>query len=777
MEVRLLGPMEVVAGDGTAVSLRGHKLRALTAVLALDAGHVVSADRLIERLYGDELPQQAANALHLVVSKVRRALREAGVGDVLVTKSPGYVLDVDAHDVDVLRFCRLVTEGRAEMENGRPDSASAVFGEALALWRGDALADFVSDEFADPERVRLDELRRAAAEDRIEAELALGRHMDCLDELQTLVAAHPFRERLWSMLMLALYRAGRQADALRAFQDARRALGEELGIEPGPELRALEAAILAQDSRLTSDRTTAGAPAVSVAPGNLVRPLTSCIGRDEEVRELEKTLDTSRLVTLTGPGGTGKTRLAVELGLEIGSRYEGGAWMVDLAGVVDGDGVVPAIRSAVGLDGAPMTAPGQGEAAQLAAALGGRSMLVILDNCEHLVGKAASVAVDLLQRCPDLTLLCTSREPLAVPGELVYAVPQLVPDVAVRLFVDRALAGSPDLTFDEAALVAVEDICTRLDGLPLAIELAASRARALDVTQIAARLGDRFRLLSAGPRTAAARQRTLRGVVDWSYDLLDAAERLVFERLSVFAGGATLEAAEAVCGGDGVEEEDVAEILARLVDKSLVNVDRTAGSNRFTMLQTLVEYGHDRLAEGGRAASAFRRLAAWVLDLSRRGERPRPGPEPPLPLRTVAAEADNIDAVLGWAVDHDPALAFEVGARLGWFWLATGRLHSGWRALTRSLPCDPEVDDAVLARGLAWAGYLGSFLGDDASAAQLEDAVVRARAVGDPLTVGVVLGIRGALLAWAGRPGDARPWLLEAASCQRAAGNVWGEAI
>ena len=491
---------------------------------------------------------------------------------------------------------------------------------------------------------------------------------------------------------------------------------------------------------------------------------------------LEKILATSRLVTLTGPGGTGKTRLAVEVGLEIGSRYEGGAWMVDLAGVVDGDGVVPAVRSGVGLDGAPMTAPGLGEVAQLASALGGRSMLVILDNCEHLVGKAATVAVHLLQRCPELTMLCTSREPLGVPGELVYPVPRLVPEVAARLFVERALAGAPDLTFDEAALAAVDDICARLDGLPLAIELAASRARALDLTQIAARLGDRFRLLSAGPRTAVARQRTLRAVVDWSYDLLDPAERLVFERLSVFADGATLEAAEAVCAGEGVEEAVVAEVLARLVDKSLVNVDRTAGPSRFTMLQTLVEYGRDRLAQGGRGEAAFRRLAAWVLDLSRRGERP-PGREAPLPLRTVAAEADNIDAVLGWAVDHDPALAFEVGARLGWFWLATGRLHSGWRALTRSLARHPAVDDAVLARGLAWAGYLGSFLGDPSSEAQLEDAVVRARALGDPLTAGVVLGIRGALLAWAGRSGEAEPWLEEAAACQRAAGNVWGEAI
>ena len=777
MEVRLLGPLEVLADDGTPVRLRGQKLRALTAVLALDAGHVVSTDRLIECLYGEELPQQAGNALHLLVSKVRRALREAGAGDVLVTRPPGYALDVGADHVDVLRFVRMVAEGRARLEKGLPAEAAAVLGQALALWRGDVLADFAYDDFAGPERIRLEELRRSAVEDRLEAELSLGHHMDCIDELQAMVVAHPFRERLWSMLMLALYRAGRQADALRAFQDARRALGEELGIEPGTELRALEAAILAQDSSLDVARS-APAPGERVATGNLSRPLTSCIGRDDEVASLAEMLGTSRLVTLTGPGGAGKTRLAVEVGLRLGSRFDGGAWMVDLAGVLDGEGVVPAVRSSLGLEGAPLTGPpGRGEAAQLAAMLGDRSMLVILDNCEHLVGKAATVAEDLLLRCRALTLLCTSREALGVPGEVLYAVPPLAPEVAARLFVERALAGVPDLVFDEAARAAVDDICARLDGLPLAIELAASRARALDVTQIAARLGDRFRLLSTGPRTAAPRQRTLRAVVDWSYDLLEPVERLVFERLSVFAGGATLEAAEAVCGGDCVDEAEVAEVLARLVDKSLVTVDRTGGASRFTMLQTVLDYGRERLTQAGRAEAASERLAAWVLDLARRGDRPGAGPGPPLPLRLVAEEAENLDAVLAWAVDHDPALALEVGARLGWFWLATGRLQSGWRALTRSLAHDPLVDDVIRARGLAWAGYLGSFVGDPAAGARLDEAVVQARAVGDHLTVGLVLGIRGALFAWAGRPRDAEPWLAESAACHRAAGSVWGEAI
>ena len=777
MEFRLLGPLEVVADDGTVVPLRGLKLRALTALLALHAGHVISSDRLIDSLYGDELPQQAGNALHLLVSKVRRALREAGGDGVVATRPPGYVLAVEPDQVDALRFVRMVAEGRAHLEQGAAEEAAALLGQALRMWRGDALADFAYEDFATAERGRLEEVRRSAIEDRIEADLVLGRHADCIDELQVLVVAHPFRERLWGMLMLALYRAGRQADALRAFQEARRRLGEELGIDPGSELRALEAAILVQDPALDVARPSSPAAPAAVM-GNLPRPLTSCIGRDGDMAALGEILEGARLVTLTGPGGAGKTRLAVETGLRFGTRFEAGAWMVDLSGVLDGDGVVPALRGSLGLEGAPATAPpAQGEVAQLAGALGDRGMLVVLDNCEHLVARVAGVAEDLLFRCPRLTLLCTSREAFGVPGEMLYAVPPLTAEVAARLFVERALAGVPKLVLDEAAMVAVDDICARLDGLPLAIELAASRARAFDVTQIAARLGDRFRLLSAGPRTAVPRQRTLRAVVDWSYDLLDPAERLVFERLSVFAGGATLEAAEAVCAGDGVSGTEVAEILARLVDKSLVTVDRRATPSRFTMLQTLSDYGRERLAESGRTDAARRRLAAWAVDLARRAERPPGGTAPPLPLRVVADEADNVDAVLAWALDHDPAVAFEVGARLGWFWLATGRLDSGWRVLTRSLAERPVVDEALRARGLAWAGYLGSFVGDSAASARLEEAIAHARQLGDPLTLGLVLGVRGALFAWAGRPRDAEPLLAESAACQRAAGSVWGEAI
>ncbi|MDQ3895820.1 MAG: tetratricopeptide repeat protein, partial [Actinomycetota bacterium] len=763
----------------TIVRLRGSKLRALAAILAIDAGRVVSTDRLIEALYGDELPQQANNALHLLVSKLRRALRDVTTRDVVVTRAPGYALDVDACEVDAHRFVHLIAQGREDLAADRPAEASACLVEALGLWRGDALADFAFDDFASAEQERLEELRRAATEDRIDADLRLGRHADCVDELEALVALHPFRERLWAMLMVALYRAGRQAEALRAFQAVRRRLADELGIEPGPELRELEGAILAQDPRLDGPRPPARVPtAGAVAAGNLPRPLTSCIGREEELAWLAEALDRARLITLTGPGGTGKTRLALEVGLRLGSRFDGGAWIVDLAGVLDGDGVVPAIRSGLGLEGAPLTAgPGQGEVAQLAQAVGDRALLVILDNCEHLVGKAAAVAEDLLVRCPRLTLLCTSREALGVPGELLSRVPPLVPEVAARLFVERALAVVPDLVLDEPAVAAVDDICARLDGLPLAIELAASRARALDVAQIAARLGDRFRLLSAGPRTAAPRQRTLRAVVDWSYELLDPAERLVFERLSVFAGGATVEAAEVVCAGDGVDEVEVAEILARLVDKSLVAVDRSGGSARFTMLQTLADYGAERLAEGGRTDTVRRRLGAWALDLARRGERPGSQSGRLLPLRLVADEAENLDAVLAWAGDHDPALGLELAARLGWFWLATGRLETGWRSLSRWMAQRAQMDDAMQVRALAWMGYLGTFLGEPSAEACLQDALTLARKIGDPLSLALALGIRGALLGWAGRPREAEPWLIESAACHAAIGHTWGQAV
>ena len=691
MQVLVLGPLEVRDDNGVVVPLSGARIRALTALLALEAGRVVSTDRLIDSLYGDEQPQRAGNALQLHVSRLRRAVKSPGA---IVTRAPGYLLDLEGDDVDALQVERLVAEGRALLEAGAPAAASPLLHQALGLWRGEALADFSFDEFAAGERARLGELRLAVTEDAIEADLALGRHAECAEALQCLVEAHPLRERFWGQLMVALYRSERQADALRAFQQARTTLAEELGIEPGPELRRLESAILAQDPSLArADRGVAVPP---VSAGNLARPLTRCIGREVELEAIHELLASHRLVTLIGPGGTGKTRLAIEVGLTGADAAQESAWMVDLAGVSAGQGVLPAVRNALGVQAPSMgTLADASSAADLAATLGNRTALLVLDNCEHVIEEAAHAAADLVAACPRVRVLATSRECLGVPGEVLYAVPPLPQDHAAELFAERATASAPGLTLDDGASVdAIADICLRLDGLPLAIELAAARVRALDVVQIAARLNDRFRLLSSGARTLLPRQRTLRAVVDWSYDLLEPAEQLLFARLSVFANPASLDAIEAVCAGAGIAVDDLAQLLSRLVDKSLVIVAPGPGGNRFSMLQTLDEYAGERLAAGGDGDVVRGQHAAWALALARGAERGA-GQVPTVSLAELDAEVDNLDAALAWATDHEPALAFELAARLGWFWFWTGRIDCGWQALAGCL--DHEVDGVATA--------------------------------------------------------------------------------
>ena len=560
MQVRLFGELEAVA-EGVPVPVRGAKQRALLALLALQRGQPVSADRLIDVLWGDGQAAHPANALQAQIGQLRRTFGAAAI----LTSEAGYALAVGPDDVDIVRFGRLVAEGRRLAVDGEAALASAVLGEALGLRRGEPLAEFADAGFASAERAQLEELTLLAVEARAGADLMLGRHGELAAELEALRQQHPLRERLWELHILALYRAGRQAEALRAYTEVRDRLVDELGIDPGPALRELQARILAQDPSLApasaapASAQASPAPVPAAAPlasaGNLRARLSRFVGRDAELGQLNEAVRSSRLVTLTGPGGAGKTRLAVETAAALRPEHRDGAWLVELASVVEPDGVAPAAAAALGAGAAalPGVQPAGSATDLIVRYLAGRSLVVVLDNCEHVIGEAAALADTLAGAVPGLRLIATSREPLGVPGEVLVPVGGLAPLAAAELFVDRARAVRPGLHRRPAqAADVIEDICRRLDGLPLAVELAAARLRALPLATLAERLDDRFQLLSRGARTALPRQQTLRAVVDWSYDLLFSDERRLFARLAAFTGGCGLPAAEAVCADDQV---------------------------------------------------------------------------------------------------------------------------------------------------------------------------------------------------------------------------------
>ncbi|MCE6997583.1 AfsR family transcriptional regulator [Saccharothrix sp. S26] len=625
MRFGVLGPMVVRRADGTEVRVGGPRLRALLAVLAVEAGRVVGVDRLIGALYGSRPPVGAGNAIQSQVSRLRSLV------DVEVERSAsGYRLVVDPGEVDALRFEELVARGLP--------------GEALALWRGPALADVGDAPFAAVCVARWEELRLRAVEEHDGASVGL---------LRELVAAHPTRERLVARLVRVLHREGRQAEALALVERTRRVLAEELGSDLSPVLADAHGEVVRGER-----------PAVRrVLPAQL----TSFVGREREVREVGEALASSRLVTLTGPGGAGKTRLAVE----VASGAPDEVFFVDLAPLAVGGDVPRAVVSALGLreDGLrPVTAP----VARLVAALQDRPVLVVLDNCEHVVEDAAALVGGLLASCARLRVLATSREALGVTGEVVRPVPPLeaggAGSAAVRLFADRAVAVNPSFRLDPGTAEVVVGICRALDGLPLAIELAAARVRSLPVVEVASRLGDRFRLLSRGSRAAVARHRTLHAVVEWSWGLLDEEERVLARRLTVFRGGATLGSAAAVCGVAGTDE-----VLPSLADKSLVEVS----GDRYRMSETIRAFCARRLAESGEEREVSGAHARYFAGLAAEAAPHLYGEGQLVWLGRLAAEHEDLTAAVRWAAGHERGLALRLAADLGWPWWLRGLRSEG----------------------------------------------------------------------------------------------------
>ncbi|MER7465195.1 BTAD domain-containing putative transcriptional regulator [Streptomyces sp. NPDC097981] len=731
MRYAILGTAQAIRDDGTPVAVGGARLRALLTALALRPGRAVPSHLLVAEVWDGDRPADAPAALQALVARLRRALGHGAVRSV----DGGYLLVATGEDVDLYRFERLTRSGALAQD---PAEAAALYDEALALWRGPALADLPDREAGS---ARWDAVRMDARRGRLTAALALGQAEGALHELTSLCEGRPLDEPLQVLRIRALRDTGRPAEALAAYDAVRRDLAARLGTDPGPDLRALHAQLLTpapaaalpggqpsaagpaepgrapaqappraespgghpaqpgQGSAPTSGtgaawpggQAPAGGPAqpapgtggepagVAVPPaqGNLRVRLTTFVGREDDIRAIGEDLGRARLVTLLGPGGAGKTRLSQEAAEATGA-WPDGVWFVELAPVDDPEDVAEAALAALGARETKLRGgsaeelralterAGDNPLDRLAEHCSRRRLLLVLDNCEHVIGAAAELAEHLLARCPGVRILATSREPLGIPGESLRPVEPLPDPVALRLLGDRGAAARPGFRTDEDPEAAAE-ICRRLDGLPLAIELAAARLRLLTPRQIADRLDDRFRLLTSGSRTVLPRQQTLRAVVDWSWDLLDAPERAVLRRLSVFAGGCDVAAAEAVCA-----DPDTLGLLGSLVDKSLVvaapGPDGTG--MRYRMLETIHEYAAERLAAaGGDRADTERRHLTYYRELARTTEPLLRGHGQRAAADRLATEYENLRTALRRAVaSRDVGEVLCLVHSLGWYW-------------------------------------------------------------------------------------------------------------
>ncbi|GAA4769395.1 BTAD domain-containing putative transcriptional regulator [Actinomycetospora chibensis] len=699
LTVALLGPVEVRRDDEPVPVPSGRTTEVLVR-LALEAGRSVRAEQILDELWAGS---EGRNTLQSKVSQLRRAL--GGPAPVSFGHG-GYRLDVD--DVDLLAVERLagqVTEARraGDLELVRDRAAAA-----LAHFRGDVLQGAGDGAWLEPHRRRWEEVRLGLVEDHLAARVALGAGGDVVGELEELTERHPLREGLWSSLVTALYRAGRQADALAAYARVRRRLLEDLGVDPGPGLRRLEEEILAQSASLAGL-----GPAPDRRPGNLPPVAPGLVGRATESAALHALLTEHRVVTVVGPAGVGKSRTA--LAVAHGRDEPGGAWLVRLDGVSDPSSVPRAVAEALHVP-----------AGELAARFAGPASVLLLDNAEHLRDAVADLVELLLVGAPRLRILVTSQVPLALDAEAAFTLAPLAPDDASALFAARAARLPRPVTLTDETADAVDQLCRRLDGLPLALELAAARLASLSVPELTRRLDDRFALLHDPTRRGPARRRGLQAAIGWSHDLLEPDDRRGLWALAVFAEGAPLSAAEHVIGALGIPAPAALDVVGRLVDRSLVTVDVSGhGAVRYRLLDSIRAFARDRLAEAGLADVAGAAHAAWFAEVADHHALTVRGPEQVACLETVRVDRANIDAALAWCAVHDPPQGLRTAVGFGWTWVVLGDGEAGAARVRRALMATPEADTSTSATALLLAGWLEASAGDlELAAGDLDRAEV-----------------------------------------------------
>jgi predicted ATPase/DNA-binding SARP family transcriptional activator len=766
VEIRLLGPFEVLS-DGRPVTVTGSKRDALLTLLALARGRVVGVENLIDSVWGSELPASPRNAVQHHIARLRSALGH----DSISATPEGYAL-VDA-DVDALRFEELLAETRAALRDGDSRRAARLAEHALALWRGPALQGLPDLLWVRTEASRLEALRIDALEEQFEAALALGGHAELVPALRRAVEESPYRERLWGQLMLALYRSGRQADALETFQEARRVLSEELGLDPGPALQRLQTAILAHD------------PAVAAVPvppprrASLPAPLTSFVGREVELARILELLRAQRMVTITGPPGVGKSRLALEAARSLAPDVSDGVWLVDLSRAGGSGDVARLVAGEVDVDGA-------GRLDLVTAQLRDGDALVVLDGCERFVEETSHIASTLLGSCPGVRVLATSREVLHLPGETRVALAPLeLPadgadtSVAVDLFLDRARAARSgfDSATDGEALVG--EICRRLDGLPLAIELAAARVSVLGLPEIRSALDRRFAWLRGNGRGPSEETAALRALVGWSYDLLHGDEKTLLHRLAVHRGGASLASLVAAGSDHGLDETMVTGLVSALVDKSVVTVSFPGGEARYDLLDTVRDYSLEHLAESGGLAAERTRHAEHFAALAESARVELRGPTWLATLKRLKLENDNLWAALEYAEDAaDPATVTRLGGSLGLYFVLGERVSEGRRYIDLALESATDGTPPHLhVQLLAYLCYLATEESDREAALDAgERAAALAQTTGGPAETALApLALSFALVRF-GDAARAATLAAEALEAFEAGGDHWGAA-